>query len=199
MSVSDLKLVSKEDTSKVFFINAENTMCVFRTSLGMTIDMNCSKLSIRNQSGENIDDLVTELLNMKMIQNTSLRSYNGINFNNNGTNYIYKQVLETRKLNLINNSAIFTNNNGDYQYLRKINDDYYLIVLVETGENIAINGQVIQNNSWYIINYTQNPNSISSNTNHFELIDTTSIIFLSENTKRIGSQKYPDHPNIEYF
>lgn len=195
--MSNLKLISKNQ-NKIFYINSGDDICTISTSFNIPIDIFCKQFNIKNESGDIIVDLVSELTNLKLNQNECLRSYNGIIFNDN-SNHIYEQLLKTRKLILTNNSAIFINNDEDYQYLRKLNNDYYLIVLVETDGNLIINDQIIQNNSWYVIKYTQHPSDISSDSNHFNLIDISSILFISGDTKKIGSQKYPSRSNIEYF
>lgn len=195
--MSFLKLIS-ENKNKIFYINSGDDICTFSTSFNVPIEIFCKQFNIKNESGDIIVDLVSELTNLKLIQNECLRSYNGIILNDN-SNHKYEQLLKTRKLKLTNNSAIFINSDEDYQYLRKLNNDYYLIVLVETDGNLIINEQIIQNNSWYVIKYTQNPSDISSDSNHFNLIDISSILFISEDTKKIGSQKYPTSSNIEYF
>lgn len=194
--MSTLSLIS-ENKSQIFRISSTEDVTTFSTSLNIPIEINCQQLNIRNQSGQIINDLVSDIIKIKLIQKC-LRSYNGIVFNDN-SNHIYEQLLNTGTLSLINNSAVFIDKSEYYQYLRELNNEYYLIVFVETDGNLTINGKLIKNNSWYIIKYTQNPNHISFNSNHLELIDETSIIFLSENTKKIGSQKYPDHSDIEYF
>lgn len=196
--MSIIKLISKNQ-NKIFYINSGDDICTMSSSFNVPIDIFCKQFNIKNESGDIIVDLVSELTNLKLIQNECLRSYNGIILNDNYSNHIYEQLLKTRKLKLTNNSAIFINNYEDYQYLRKLNNDYYLLVLVETDGNLIINNQIIQNNSWYVIKYTQHPSNISSDSNHFNLIDISSILFISGDTKKIGSQKYPSSSNIGYF
>lgn len=151
-----------------------------------------------------VDNSVSQIENLVSVQNNVFQSFNGVILSDHridNLNGVYKQLLQTKKLVVTDDTARFFNTDEHYCYLKIDGFDYYLLVYTEPITSTVFgNITSLDENGWLIIKYKQNPDTILPNINHYSLLADPPIqTLISYSTSRQGSQTFPKDTRIEFF
>jgi hypothetical protein len=151
-----------------------------------------------------VDNEISEINIVSKVQDSVFKLYNGVHITNAyppETNGTYIQLLEQRKLVVTKQTARFFKDGLHNIYVKPVGDIFYALIYVEPATSTIFESiTTISQPVWLILRYKSNPETISSNIDHYGLFDDVPVLsFLGYETNRFGSQSFPNQSNVEFF